>query len=320
MCLKYTVLWIKQNTMIAEVLLVLAGHSSSLFPKDHTIHPAFVPLLHPGEQQCLESLAKIACRYRHIKKMCATLSRSPSRYISAVCVTLNQILKDEYESLVVETEAKVLRRDDTLVANGSFVPLSAIRAIFSEWDAPLASLETLLEQLQTDAQWPPGRLIDLLMMRSNTGVHRVAAIYARISRAVQRVWMRQLQAFLVHGTLAQTDPLATKEYVLLDESMPSCVQAQTRDSIVYIGRAISTVKAAKWDKQFPRDLAVEHTQLLDTILPEDQYEFDRIIAEIRTNVSEWLWVNVLTRQDVDEAVESLSVSSLFPQPHDADDL
>ena len=26
--------------MIAEVLLVLAGHASSLFPKDHNIHPA----------------------------------------------------------------------------------------------------------------------------------------------------------------------------------------------------------------------------------------------------------------------------------------
>lgn len=36
--------------MIAEVLLVLAGHSSSLFPSDHTVHPAFTPLLHPGEE------------------------------------------------------------------------------------------------------------------------------------------------------------------------------------------------------------------------------------------------------------------------------
>jgi hypothetical protein len=34
--------------MIAEVLLVLAGHSSSLFTDDYTIQPAFVPLLHPG--------------------------------------------------------------------------------------------------------------------------------------------------------------------------------------------------------------------------------------------------------------------------------
>ena len=36
------------TVMISEILLVLAGHSSSLFPSDHTLHPAFTPLLHPG--------------------------------------------------------------------------------------------------------------------------------------------------------------------------------------------------------------------------------------------------------------------------------
>ena len=87
--------------------------------------------------------------------------------------------------------------------------------------------------------------------------------------------------------------------------MPSCVSSSTRESIVYVGRAIGTVKAAKWEKQFPRDVAMEHSRLLDGVLPEDQHEFDRIIADIRTTVSEWLWVNVLTQQDVDEAVESL---------------
>lgn len=291
--------------MIAEVLLVLAGHSSSLFPKDHHIHPALAPLLHPGEQQCLQSLGKIACRYRNIKKTSFDLSRSPSRYISALCVTLNHILKDEYEDLVVETEAKVLRRDDSLVANGSFVPLSAIRATFAEWDAPLYSLESLLEEIQAQEKWLPGRLIDLLLTRSNTGVHRIASIYSHLSKAVQRVWMRQVQAFVVHGSLSQIDPLATKEYVLIEGTVPSCVTSQTRDSIMYVGRAIGTVKAAKWEKQFPRDVAMEHTKLLDGILPVDQHDFDRVISDIRTTVSEWLWHNVLTPKDVDEAVESL---------------
>ncbi|KAJ3558979.1 hypothetical protein NM688_g616 [Phlebia brevispora] len=292
--------------MIAEVLLVLAGHSSSLFPKDHCVHPSLAPLLHPGEQQCLESLGKVAYRYRNVKKSSHTLARSSSRYISALCVTLNQILKDEYEDLVVETEAKVLRRDDTLVASGSFVPLSAIRATFSEWDAPLSSLEALLEDLQTQQEWPPGRLIDMLLTRASTGVYRVASIYARLSQAVQRVWMRQLQAFVVHGSLSQTDPLVTKDYQLVEGYIPSCVTTQTRESIVYVGRAIGTVKAAKWEKQFPRDIAIEHTKLLDNVLPEEQHEFDHILGDIRTTVSEWLWHNVLTQQDVDEAVESLA--------------
>lgn len=291
--------------MIAEVLLVLAGHSSSLFPTDHTVHPAFVPLLHPGEQQCLESLAQIAIRYRKIKKASKDLSRSPSRYISALCATLNKILKDEYENLVVETEAKVLKRDSSLVAGGSYVPISSIRATFAEWDAPLVALASLVEDLQMKQSWKPGPLIDMLLSRSQTGVHRIASIYSRLCEAVQRVWITQLQAFMIHGSLSASDPLASSEYTLLEGSMPSCVSIQSRESISYVGRAVGTVKAAKWEKQFPRTVAMEHTRLLDVVLPQDQYEFDRAVAEIRIAVSEWLWLNVLTYKDVDDAVESL---------------
>jgi len=174
--------------MIAEVLLVLAGHSSSLFPTDHNVHPAFRPLLHPGEEQCLEALGRIAFRYRNIKKACTILSRSKSRYVCALCATLNQILKDEYEKLVVDTEAKVLKRDPELVAHRSFVPLSAVRATFAEWDSPLTALETLMDQLQAEKYWQPGPLIDMLLARAETGVHRIADIISRLSVAVQRVW------------------------------------------------------------------------------------------------------------------------------------
>ena len=209
--------------------------------------------------------------------------------------------------LVVETEAKVLQRDSNLVASGSFVPLSSLRAIFAEWDAPLASLETLVEDLQAQEHWSPGPLIDLLLTRSQTGINRVSVIYGRLSEAVQRVWIAQLQALLIHGTLSTNDPLADKKYVLLDGAVPSCVSTQSRESITYVGRAIGTVKAAKWEKQFPQELAREHIKLLNTVLPQDRYTFDRVIADIRTAVSEWLWLNVLTHKDVDDAVESLYV-------------
>ncbi|KAG2156609.1 Spc98 family-domain-containing protein [Suillus bovinus] len=292
--------------MIAEVLLVLAGHSSSLFPTDHNLHPAFKPLLHPGEEQCLEALGHIASRYRNIKKACATLSRSKSRYVCALCATLNQILKDEYEKLVVDTEAKVLKRDPDLVANGSFVPLSALRATFAEWDSPLAALETLMNQLQAQKHWQPGPLIDMLLARSKTGVYLIADIISRLSVAVQRVWRSQLSAFLVHGSLSSSDPLASEVFTLLDGTMPSCVSPQTRESIIYVGRAIATIKAKKWGNQLPREQALEYANLLETVLPEDQYKFDLVVLQIRTNISEWLWLNVLTRKDVEDAVISLA--------------
>ncbi|KIO08578.1 hypothetical protein M404DRAFT_364959 [Pisolithus tinctorius Marx 270] len=292
--------------MIAEILLVLAGHSSSIFPSDHTINPAFRPLLHPGEEQCLQAIGRIATRYRSIKKACLTLTRSQSRYICALCATLIQILKDEYEGVVVETEAKLLKRDPELVARGSFVPLTAILAIFSGWESPFIALESLMEQIESKDEWKPGPLIDMLMARSKTGTSRIADIFSRLSTAVQRTWRAQLAALLVHGSITATDPLASGDYVLLEGSTPACVSPQARESIMYVGRAIGTVKHKKWAHQIPREQAVEHAQLLDTVLPEDRYKFDSVIGQIRTNVSEWLWLHVLTRKDVEEAVVSLA--------------
>lgn len=258
-----------------------------------------------GEQQCLEALGQIACRYRRVKQACSTLSQSSSRYICALCAALNKILIDEYETLVVATEAKILKREPEYVASGSFVPLSSIRATFAEWDAPLAALDSLIDQLEEQDHWHPGPLIDMLLARSHTGVRRIAHILSRLSVAVQRVWRTQLTAFIVHGSLAAVDPLASEAYALLPEAIPSCVSAQARDSIAYVGRAIGTVKAAKWRKQLPRALALEHTNALEGVLPEEQHQFDKVIMQIRTNVSEWLWLNVLTQKDVEDAVDSL---------------
>lgn len=297
--------------MIAEILLVLAGHQSSLFPTDHTLQPSFATLLHPGEKECIEALGLIAFRYRRIKDSCRKLSFSSSRYISALSSALRDILRDEYEALVVQTEARVLNRDPSLVASGSFVPLSSIRATFAIWDPPLLALVSLVEEIESEDDWKPGPLIDMLIARSQTGVYRIAEILSQLSRAVQRVWRTHLSAFVVHGTLSNVGPLASDSYVLTEGSMPSCITPQSRDAIVYIGKAIGTVKAAKWKKQLPIALAQQHTTLLESTLPEDYHAFDAVLSQIRTNVSEWLWSNVLTQKDVDDAVESLWVPPLF---------
>jgi gamma-tubulin complex component 4 len=294
--------------MIAEVLLMLAGHSSSLFPKDsYTLDGELVGRfsLHPGERQALEALALISFRYRKVKSSCTRLSSSSSRYICALCASLVQILKQEYEALVVDTEAKVLGRDALLVGSGAFVPLSSLLSIFSEWNAPLAALENLMDELQSGKEWKAGPLMDMLLARSKTGVHRVANILSRLCIAVQEVWRSHLSAFLVHGSLSDIEPLATRDYTLVETSLPSCITLVSRESIQYVGRAIGTVKAVKWQKQLPRELAIEHTRLLQTVFPEDQHAFDLVISQIRTDVGEWLWHNVLTREDIDNAVDSL---------------
>ncbi|OCB86154.1 hypothetical protein A7U60_g6743 [Sanghuangporus baumii] len=292
--------------MIAEILLVLAGHSSSLFQSGSKIHEDFLPYLHPGEQECLTALGHIALTYRNIKAASSRLSQSPSRYICALCSKLNEILRDEYESLVVETEAKILIKDPDYVGRGSFVPLSAIRATFAEWETPLVALESLVVQLEKESPWPAGKLIDLLLVRSETGLHRVSYIMSRLAAAVQKIWRTQLQALLVHGSLSPKEPLANASYVLYDDAFPACVSASARDSIVYVGRAIGTVKALKWHRQIPSSISLSHARLIDTVFPQDQHAFEEAIAQVRANISEWLWLNVLTMPDVEDAVDSLA--------------
>ncbi|KIM32251.1 hypothetical protein M408DRAFT_326880 [Serendipita vermifera MAFF 305830] len=315
--------------VVAEILLVLSGHSSSIFTKgDNPSQPpkvssAFADLLHPGEIESLESLSRIAWRYARIKNAKRTLctpnnAGQVSKYLSALYAALNDILKTEYEALIVETEAKVVKRDDAFVASGAFVPLSSIRATFSEWDAPFAALHTLLDRLEVSADgtvpprgepplWPPGKLIDMLLERAETGVGKIGSIMSSLAVAVQRVWRIELIAFLVHGTLSTTEPLANEKeaYSLNAEAIPSCLSFQTRESITYVGKALVTVRAARGQKQLPRTLTTEHTKILERALPQDVYAFDKAIAEIRTNVSEWLWANILTKPMVNEALESL---------------
>lgn len=292
--------------MIAEILLVLAGHPSSLFPSDHSIDPALIPLLHPGERDCLESLCRIAQRYRAIKSITFSLSKSSSQYVSALCAALNQILKQEYEALVIDTEAQILKREPEFVASGSFVPLSAVRATFSEWDAPLVALESLMRELENSPEkWKAGPLIDLLISRSRTGIHRIASILQQLSRSVQRVWRSRLATFMIHGTISPTEPIASEDYALIETATPSCISEQTRASITYVGRAIGTIRTAKWHIQLPRELASEHSKILENVFPEDRHRFDRAIFAIRTNISEWMWLNVLTQQDAEDAVDSL---------------
>ncbi|QRV80447.1 gamma-tubulin complex component 5 [Ceratobasidium sp. AG-Ba] len=283
----------------------MAGHASSLLQPDGSVTPAFAPLLHPGEQQTLKELADLASQYRKLKHSCATLGQQ-SQYMSSLCATLGEILT-EYEELVVDTEARVLQRDSELVANATVVPLSAIKATFSIWQVQFTSLCQLVDQLEagprlssSDGRWPPGPLIDVLLQRARTGVERVAAITNRLALGVQHVWRSHLLAYLVHGVLDPADPLASVEdgYRLNAECVPSCVSAQTRESIAYVGRAVAVVGVG-----VPRRLAVVHARLLGRVLPQDRYAFDEAIERIKTNISEWLWSNVLTRQDVAVAVE-----------------
>jgi hypothetical protein len=90
------------------------------------------------------------------------------------------ILRDEYESPVIQTKARLLQQDDAFIRSGSFVSISSIHAIFSEWDAQFKALGYLIDQLEDKADWPPGPLIDLLLEHMNSGVHIVSSLFTHM--------------------------------------------------------------------------------------------------------------------------------------------
>lgn len=305
--------------MISEILLVLGGHRSSLFLANSQIHPAFSSDLHPGEKQCLEYLAHIGSQYHAIRAQCRTLlSSSKSPYICAACATLGHILQ-EYEMTVVDTERRILSKDVELVSVGAFVPLSSLRAVFAEWDAPMTAMLHLVEDLKTHESFQdqepsssrPGPLLDLLMARRATGVNKISEIMSQISISVQRIWKTHLISYL-HGHASSETSFACQDHTLRQSTVPACISEVSRESIRYIGRAVGAVKAARSKHQLPRTMELDHCLLLENVLPEDQHAFDHAITEIRSQVSNYLWLTVLTREHVVEAVDSLYVDPPSP--------
>lgn len=295
--------------MIAEVLLVLAGHDSSIF-QDSTINSTFARSLHPGEEQALKSLAELAVRYRKIRSFCQSYFDSrKNRYLCVVCSTISSILVTEYESLIVETEAKILKRDDAYVAKGAFVAISTIRAEFSIWDAPLKALELFLDYLEQKPTCPPGYLIDLVLTRVDCGIQTVARIFSKIFDTVQKLWLADLAGFLVYGTISEDLPLIVEKqrsaFVFQEDCVPSCVSERLRDSIIHIGRSVVAVKRVSTAKQIPHEMEVKHTRSISSLSLQDIHQFEDGIDQIRSTINEWLWVNVLTKEDVEETLESL---------------
>ncbi|KAF7347716.1 Gamma-tubulin RING complex protein [Mycena venus] len=93
--------------------------------------------------------------------------------------------------------------------------------------------------------------------------------------------------------------------------MPSCVSDQSRESIAYVGRAIATIKAAQWQKQLPRDLASEHTKLLQEVLPEDQHAFDRDVEDAVDSLGNYFLLrNGEFAQSLIREIERLKLSRL----------
>ena len=361
--------------MLAEVLLVLAGNPSAFFVP-HPPQPArqsslraspkLEQYLHPGEITSLNTLADLAFAYTTIRAWCRDIISSTQHailsanrkgkgreqnapvqgdvYLSTLAHGVLDVLAG-YEQAIVDLESRVLRLDEGVVQDHKgFVPLSVILATFSTWTAPLQSLVVLTQELQAaPGGIQPGRLLDILAQRTDTGHPHLARIYTRLFAVVQKLWIRHLTTFVLYGQAPVAsskiapaialdvgpDPLSPRHrvYELNEGMLPPALGARSRESLLYVGRVVATLKREG------RDLPAS---VLDTLREafgdlargtagdgRDDDEaadgerdvgswarsgadgLDEAILLARKEVGEWLWRFVLTGSQVIDALDTL---------------
>lgn len=298
--------------MLAEILLILSGHSSSFFipypsppaaPFTCKTSPSLTEYLHPGEIASLNSLADLAFQYRKIRTWAndtidcgrkAVLAESlpPSRkgkerevfmddkgdndklnqYLMTLAASIIEVLNG-YELLIVETEARVLSFDPTVVQDQQgYVPLSSIVATFDRWRAPLAALSQIVDQLsfldRRGDNWSPGRLIDLILFKSQTGNPFLQGIFSNLAKSLQVLFLTHLVSFTLYGVTSSESPMTSpsigrivgvdplspqhRVYALNVDMLPVSVGENTRESILYVGRVAATLK--REGKSLPKGL------------------------------------------------------------------
>lgn len=213
--------------MLAEVLLVLAGHPSSFFvpspahrPTTLTVSPDLQNYLHPGETSSLNALGDLAFRYRRIRQWAQTTQRAGRDailrenskgkhkaekdalggdvYMSTLASEILESLKG-YELLIVEIETKILSMDPEVVQDRQgYVPLSILVATFSSWQAPLFALSDLVNKLSVGT-WTPGKLIEEISERGQSGNPILESLFGMLLAGLRTLFLTHLIAFLLHG-------------------------------------------------------------------------------------------------------------------------
>ncbi|WWD20163.1 hypothetical protein CI109_104639 [Kwoniella shandongensis] len=261
----------------------------------------------------------------------AVADDSPNQYLSTLAASLLDVLGG-YDLLLVETEARVLALDPVLVQDQQgYVPLSSLVAKFDRWQAPLASLSAMVDQLSappssssplsSTSNWTPGKLLDLIAEKTQTGNPFLEQIYTTIASALRHLFLTHLVSFLLYG-IAPTrstpttpslaldvgpDPLSPQHrvYALNEEMLPSSVKGKTRESVVYVGRVTATLR--REERSLPKSLVDGLREEIMRVTEMDEGGgLDEAIQRARAEIGEWLWKHILTGPQVAESIETFA--------------
>lgn len=209
--------------MLHELLLVLSGYPGDVFisspaaPQESTTFAiaSDFPLLHDAERSALNKLAHLGWQYSQIdgfvrgirnsmtsntiRAATAVVAVPHGSYIQALAVALNDILK-EYRDTIINCEQRILGKQDYL--NGA-VPIVHIATAFAKWTIILPALSKLLSEIEADpTKWHGCRLLDLIVMKSHTGVAELRDIAHRVLYHLHMVLYKQITSWMIYGHLS----------------------------------------------------------------------------------------------------------------------
>jgi gamma-tubulin complex component 4 len=334
--------------MLAEVLLVLAGHPSSFFipypaeePESLKIAPTLSRHLHPGEEQALNQLAQLAFHYTTIRTWARNIQERgrqgvlaealrkgkgkavevPDAYTSTLAGSILDVLQD-YELLLIQVETDVLRLDEGVAQDElGYVPLSILLAKFSAWQGTLGSLKTLVDKLSS-SELTPGQLLDHLVRLSDNGNTRLSDMYRSLYRSLLRLFLTYMVTFLLSG-IAPTVSTPTSPSIAIDagtDPLSPQHRVYTLNTDLFPESIASETRESilyvgrvastlkREGRSLPKVMVDDLRRLIMSVEELDD-ELERAIQRTREEAGEWLWKHVLTGPQVAEALKSLWVSS-----------
>jgi gamma-tubulin complex component 4 len=252
---------------------------------------------------------------QYLATLCSTLIGGILReYEDLIVSTEMRILKSD-ASFVAEGSFVPL---STLLAtfNPWMAPMASLVSLVDILQAGPPSSSTSptspASSSTTTPDWPPGPLIDLLHSRSQIGYTHISRIYTLLSISVQRTWISHLLLFLIHGqtpspsapssanplpSLPESlsidvgpDPSSSRRrlYKLREGSMPLFVSEATRESILYVGRAVAMSK--REGREIDRGIKERMSEWVREVLPMDHRAFEGVIDRVRGEVGELVFL------------------------------
>ncbi|KAI9025593.1 gamma-tubulin complex component protein [Hyaloraphidium curvatum] len=255
----------------------------------------------------------------------------PSAYRTALANAIEAEVLEGYRGLIVENEKLLLSAtapDDEEVLTS----IAMVSHTFSKYTITLPYVYDVVSEVRAAGIDMHGtRLLSFLHSRSHVGIPQVRDMMRVLLRRCEDVLLKQLSSWMVHGTnfdphsdwfiKGQDEEVAGRgvgantrrrdkskwhtEFTLEPAMVPSYVSAETAEAILFVGRAMNTMRTSgSNDAELESSIQSRIADLEAGDAPLSSIQFDAAVASIRKDVSVKIW-DVVMRVGELEAIMNL---------------